>query len=108
MTSRAAPNEAPVVSLEKVMPRFVVIRLRRAGGGRRPSHIWGAQVSLVNGAAEPTAGEAERGNKETFTRCHATVPTTGSPPSVRLYARWMTQRGKFSPWSLPLPFRPQI
>src|ERR1051326_7531359 len=66
MTSRAAPNEAPVVSLEKVMPRFVVIRLRRAGGGRRPNHIWGAQVSLVNGTAEPTEREAERGNKETF------------------------------------------
>ena len=45
---------------------------------------------------------------DTVTRCHAMVPTTGSPPSVRLYARWMTQRGQFSPWSIPLSIRPQI
>ena len=105
----AAPTEAPVVALEKQTPGFVVISLRQSGGARSlPRSVLYAELSLVNGAATPANGDAERGDKRCTSRCLARVSTGGCAPQMRLYARWRTRSGATSPWSLAVDFRPQI
>jgi hypothetical protein len=105
---QVAPTDAPVVSLEKVMAGSVLISLRQPGGRRaRPTATICAELSLVNATTAPAAGEADGGAKLFPSRCRSTVRTAGSGPCLRLYARWRTQRGETSPWSLAVEFQPQ-
>ena len=107
-TPGVAPGDAPVVTLESRTAGAAHIRLRQPGGSRaRPTGCIGAEISLVNGVPPPVVGEADHGSKRFSSRGKATVATDTAAPRLRLYARWLTPKGAYSPWSLALAFTPQ-
>jgi hypothetical protein len=46
--------------------------------------------------------EADNAPIKSVSRSPVQLDTTGWPAKVRLHARWVTQRGETSPWTLPL------
>jgi hypothetical protein len=104
-TPTAAPIVAPEFTLESVTPNIVNVRFREAGSasprGRLASAI-GVQIAIVNGAASPVDGEADAAPNLFCPRNPAALNSASWPTHVRLYARWITQRGQTGPWSLPL------
>jgi hypothetical protein len=104
-TPTATPTEAPEFTLESVKPGIVNVRFREAGSASpraRLASAIGVQVSVVNGVAAPVDGEADNAPNVFASRNPAALNSSGWPASVRLYARWITQRGQTGPWSLPL------
>lgn len=102
------PTDAPVLTLEGLNVGSANISLRQVGGSRsRPLGCVGAELSLVNGATAPVEGEADTGTKRFTSKASTVVATDIGATRVRLYARWMTPRGAYSPWSLAVAFSPQ-
>jgi hypothetical protein len=104
-TPRTIPGDAPEFTLESVQPGLINVRFRTAGSAApraRTANATGAQIAVVD-AADPVAdGEADGATIRYVPRSPATMTSTGMPAKVRLYARWQTQRGLVSGWSLPL------
>src|SRR5262249_1444524 len=98
----SAPTEAPQLNLVSVAPGVVNIEFRTQGSGspraRDPKAI-GVQISVVNGANPVADGEADAGSQVYASRSPGQLNSTTWPANVRLYARWVTQRGLTSPWS---------
>jgi hypothetical protein len=104
-TPTATPTDAPEFTLESVKPNVVNVRFREAGSASpraRLASAIGVQVAVVNGSASPVDGEADAAPNVFAPRNPASLNSTTWPPHVRLYARWVTQRGQTGPWSLPL------
>jgi hypothetical protein len=104
-TPTATPADAPEFTLESVKPNVVNVRFREAGSASpraRLASAIGVQVAIVNGSASPVDGEADAAPNVFAPRNPASLNSTTWPPHVRLYARWVTQRGQTGPWSLPL------
>jgi hypothetical protein len=105
-TPSGVPTVAPEFILESVVPNVVNVRFRELGSASpraRMASAIGVQVAVVNGAASPVDGEADKAPNVFASRNPASLNSTGWPGQVRLYARWITQRGQTGPWSLALP-----
>jgi hypothetical protein len=104
-TPTATPTAAPEFTLDSVKPNVVNVRFREAGSASpraRLASAIGVQVAIVNGSASPVDGEADSAPNVFVPRNPAALNSTTWPQHVRLYARWVTQRGQTGPWSLPL------
>jgi len=104
-TPKRAPAVAPEFSVESVAPGVINVRFRAAGSAQpraREANAIGVQIAVVNGAAAPTATEPDAAPNQFVSRSPVGLDSTKMPDQVRLYARWITQRGHTSPWTLPL------
>jgi hypothetical protein len=101
-TPKPAPTAAPEINLVSVAPGVINIRFRTSGSAapraRDPMAI-GIQISAVNGANPVADGEADIGVITTLSRSPGQLSSVGYPATVRLYGRWITQRGLLGPWS---------
>ena len=103
-TPKRAPAVAPEFVVESVAPGVINVRFRAAGSAQpraREANAIGVQIAAVNGAAAPVANEPENAPNQFISRSPAALDSTIMPDTVRLYARWITQRGHTSPWTLP-------
>lgn len=105
----APPADAPIVSIAKLMVGLVGLKLQvpEQIGFARPTSAIGAEVSLVDGTVSPDLDDPEKGVKTFVSNTRTRVSTDIGKARVRLYARWLNQRGETSPWSLPVQFSPQ-
>jgi hypothetical protein len=104
-TPKRAPAVAPEFSVESVAPGVINVRFREGGSAQpraRAANAIGVQIAVVNGAAAPVAGEVDSAPNQFVSRSPVSLDSTSMPDLVRLYARWITQRGETSPWTLPL------
>ena len=60
------------------------------------------QIATVDGKSTAVDGEADASPNLFISRSPTSLDSTLMPGQVRLYARWVTQRGQTGPWSLPL------
>jgi hypothetical protein len=99
-----APTDEPGITLDRVQPGVIRFRLHdtgNAGPRARAENAIGAQIAVVDGTTAVTPGEADRVPYVFVSRNLGQLDSTAMPAQVRLYARWQTQRGLFSPWSAP-------
>jgi len=104
-TPKTVPQEPPEFTLVNVKPGVINIRFREEGSSQpraRAASATGVQVAVVDGTPAPTDDEADAAPNQFVSRSPASMDTTNMPGQVRLYARWVTQRGQTGPWSLPL------
>lgn len=86
-------------------PGVINVRFREGGSAQpraRAVNAIGVQIAVVNGAAAAVAGEVDSAPSQFISRSPVALDSTKMPDQVRLYARWITQRGETSPWTLPL------
>lgn len=105
-TRRNPPDDAPEFSMDYATPGGIVIRFREMGSASpraRAANTTGVQVAVVDAAQPVTSGEADRVPIKTVSRSPSNLATKGWPAKVRLYARWVTQRGETSAWSDAVP-----
>jgi hypothetical protein len=99
------PTDAPEFALDTVLPGFIRLRARTSGSAspraRTPNSI-GIQIAVVDGTTAKADGEADTVPNRYASRSPMEISSDGLPAKVRLYARWQTQRGQVSGWSLPL------
>jgi hypothetical protein len=104
-TPRTITGDAPEFTLVSVQPRFINVRFRTVGSASpraRTTNANGAQIAVVDGMTAIADDEADSAPTRYVPRSPASLASTGMPAKVRLYARWQTQRGQVSGWSLPL------
>ncbi len=104
-TPKTVPQEPPEFTLVNVKPGVINIRFREEGSAQpraRAATTNGIQIAMVTGTAAPVNGEADSAPNQFVSRSPASLDSTNMPGQVRLYARWVTQRGQTGPWSLPL------
>ncbi|HKW28849.1 MAG TPA: hypothetical protein VJT54_05905 [Verrucomicrobiae bacterium] len=104
-TPKTAPQVPPEFSVDSVVPGIINVRFRASGSAQpraREANAIGVQIAVVNGAAAPAAGEPDSAPNQFVSRSPASLNSTTMPDQVRLYARWITQRGHTGPWSIPL------
>jgi len=104
-TPKAVPANPPGVTLDSLQPGIIRLRIYdtgSAGARARAANANGTQLAVVNGTAAVAANEADTVPTFLVQRSPATLDSTKMPGTVRIYARWQTQRGLFSPWSAPL------
>jgi len=104
-TRRNAPSVAPEFSLAGVMPGVIRLRTRESGSASpraRAANANGIQIAVVDGTAAVTDCEANDAPIKSVSHSPMQLHTARWPAKVRLYARWQTQRGEVSDWSLPL------
>ena len=104
-TPKTVPQEPPEFTLVNVKPGIINIRFREEGSAQpraRAATTTGVQISVVNGTPAPVDGEADAAPNQFVSRSPSSLDSTNMPGQVRLYARWVTQRGQTGPWSLPL------
>jgi hypothetical protein len=102
---RLLPATPPEFTLTSMKPGIVNLRFRVAGSAKpraRDASAIGVMVAVVNGAVAPVDGEADAAPSIFVSRSPASLDSTNMPAKVRLYARWVSQRGDTGPWSLPL------
>jgi hypothetical protein len=105
-TRRTAPAEAPEFTLGGVVPDAINIKFRAANSASpraRAENAIGAQVAVVDATKPVVDKEADDSPIVQVSRSPAKLDSSRMPAQVRLYARWITQRGEVSDWSLPLP-----
>ena len=103
---RNAPPDSPEFSVNHAAPGLITVRYRTLGSASpraRAENTTGVHIAVVDAANPVTSGEADMAPIKTVTRSPSNLGTTGWPSRVRFYARWATQRGEASPWSLFLP-----
>jgi hypothetical protein len=104
-TPKTVPQVPPEFTLVSVVPGVINIRFREEGSAQpraRAANTTGVQIAVVNGTAAPADGEADAAPNQFVPRSPASLDSTNMPGKVRLYARWVTQRGLTGPWSLAL------
>ena len=104
-TPKTVPQSPPEFTLVSVLPGIINIRFREEGSTQpraRAASTNGVQIAVVNGTAAPVDGEADAAPNQFISRSPASLDSTTMPGQVRLYARWITQRGLTGPWSLAL------
>jgi hypothetical protein len=104
-TPRTISSVAPEFTLDSVVPGFIRLRAREMGSAlprARAANASGLQIAIVDGTAAITEGEADKVPMRYVSRSPFELSSAGMPAKVRLYARWQTQRGDVSGWSLPL------
>jgi hypothetical protein len=102
---KSLPASAPAFTLVSVSPGIINVRFRVEGSAKpraRDTNAIGVQVAVVNGATAPVDDEADAAPDLFVPRSPASLDSTNMPGKVRLYARWISQRGETGPWSLPL------
>jgi len=102
-TPKNAPATPPSFDVLNVLPGVINVRFRSAESGQiraRAANAIGVQIAAVNAANPPTANEADIAQNQFHSRSPAALDSTQMPDVVRLYARWITQRGHTSPWTL--------
>jgi hypothetical protein len=100
------PAEPPEFTLSSLKPGIINVRFRVPGSAKpraRDENAIGVTVAVVDGAVAPADGEADAAPNIFVSRSPASLDSTNMPGQVRLYARWVSQRGETGPWSLPLP-----
>jgi hypothetical protein len=105
-TRRSAPAEAPEFTLGSVVPDAINIKFRTANSASpraRAQNAIAVQIAVVDASQPVTDGEADAAPIVQVSRSPAKLDSSRMPGQVRLYARWITQRGEVSDWSLPLP-----
>jgi hypothetical protein len=104
---RTITVEAPAFSVIAMAPGVIRIafRVNDSNSPRaRAEHATSLQIAVVDAANPATNGEADHAPIKTATRSPAQLDTTGWPGKVRLYARWISQRGETSAWSAAQSF----
>lgn len=104
-TPKTVPQEPPEFTLASLKPGIINIRFREEGSAQpraRAATTTGVQIAVVDGTVAPADGEADAAPNQFVPRSPASLDSTNMPKQVRLYARWVTQRGLTGPWSLPL------
>jgi hypothetical protein len=104
-TPKNVPAAPPEFSLANVKPGVINIRYHEEGSAHpraRAATATGVQIAVVNAANPAADNEADNAPILTVSRSPAALDSTKMPANVRLYARWITQRGQTGPWSLPL------
>jgi hypothetical protein len=99
------PSDPPEFALDTVLPGFIRLRARVTGSASpraRTPNATGLQVAVVDGTTPKVDGEADKVPNQYVSRSPLELSSDGMPAKVRLYARWQTQRGLVSGWSLPL------
>lgn len=105
LTPKTVPQVQPEFTLVGVTPGVINLRFREEGSAQpraRAASTTGVQIAVVNGTAAPVDGEADAAPNIFVSRSPASLDSTNMPGQVRLYARWVTQRGLTGPWSLAL------
>jgi hypothetical protein len=104
-TRRAAPDEAPIVSVAEVIGRRVTVRITaRSGETRKPIGCVGAQLFVFTGEEPPSDAGLYR-FEGTATRKTATITFDDDVPSgatVWISAAWISRRAKTSPACNPV------
>jgi hypothetical protein len=88
-----------------MMPGVIRLRTRESGSvspRARAANANGIQIAVVDGTAAVTDCEANDAPIKSVSHSPMQLHTARWPAKVRLYARWQTQRGEVSSWSLPL------
>jgi hypothetical protein len=104
-TPRTITTDAPEFTLDTVLPGFIRLRARdknSASPRARTTNASGIQIAVVDGTTARADGEADTVPNRYASRSPMEISSDGLPAKVRLYARWQTQRGQVSGWSLPL------
>lgn len=104
-TRKNAPEAAPEFSLVNVVPGRINVRFRQSGSASpraRAKDTKGVLIAVVNGSQPQADGEADNVPTRQYPRSPLGLDSTAMPAQVRLYARWVTDRGLTGPWSLPL------
>jgi len=104
-TPKNVPANPPGVTLDSLQPGVMRLRIYDTGnsGARaRAETANGSQLAVVNGTAAIVANEADTVPTILAPRSPWTLDSTKMPGTVRIYARWQTQRGELGPWSAPL------
>ena len=104
-TPKVLPAAPPEFTLTSLKPGIINLRFRVPGSAKpraRDKSSIGVMVAVVDGAEAPVDGEAGNAPTIFISRSPASLNSTGMPGQVRLYARWVSQRGQTGPWSLPL------
>lgn len=99
---RNAPKDAPEFTVGHAIPGVINVRFRELGSANpraKAANAIGVHIAVVDAAQRVARGEADRAPIKAVSRSPAKLDTTGWPARVRLYARWVTQRGESSPWS---------
>jgi hypothetical protein len=105
---RGITSDAPGFLVGEMFPNVMRVAFRVTGSNStraRAENAIGVQVAVVDGANPPAAGEADRVPIKMLSRSPAQMDTSGWPVQVRLYARWISQRGETSGWSSPQSVR---
>lgn len=100
-----APATAPEFTLVKIAPGTISVRFREEGSASpraRAQNTKGVLVAVVDGGKAEADGEADAVPAMQCPRSPVMLDSTAMPAQVRLYARWVTDRGLTSPWSTPL------
>lgn len=103
-TRKTAPTEPPEIAVESVTYNSIKLRIHETGSvssRARPANAIGVQIAVVDAKAPMTKGEEDNAPIKSASRSPVYLDTRGWPATVRLYARWETQRKEFSPWSGP-------
>jgi hypothetical protein len=104
-TRRAAPDEAPIVSVAEVIGRRVTVRITaRSGETRKPIGCLGAYLYVFTGEEPPSDSEQYR-FEATVTRKTATITfpdDVASGSTAWVSAAWLSRRGKTSPACNPV------
>jgi hypothetical protein len=103
--SVTAPMDAPEFSIGGVWPGIINVRFRVTGSARpraRAAQTMGVQIAIVDATKPVADGEVDAAPSVFLSRNPGRLDSTKLPHRVRLYARWLTRRGKTGPWSLPL------
>jgi hypothetical protein len=106
-TPIAAPTVAPVLGLTSVAPGVANLTFKIEGAANPRARLKGSvgvQVSVADSAAAGGAQTADAGAKMSVSRSPFQLDTAGFPAAVRIYARWITQRGLTGPWSNAVAF----
>ena len=88
-----------------MVPGFIRLRAREMGSASpraRAANANGLQIAIVDGTAAIADGEADKVPIRYVSHSPFELGSAEMPAKVRLYARWQTQRGDVSGWSLPL------
>jgi len=104
-TPKTVPQSPPEFTLVSVVPGVINIRFREEGSAQpraRAASTSGVQVAIVDASKPEADGEADAAPNQFVSRSPASMDSTNMPGQVRLYARWVIQRGETGPWSLPL------
>jgi hypothetical protein len=104
---RTITVEAPVFSVYAMAPGVVRVSFRVGDSNSpraRAEHATSLQIAVLDAANPATSGEADHAPIKTVTRSPVQLDTTGWPVKVRLYARWISQRGETSAWSAAQSF----
>jgi hypothetical protein len=104
-TPKTITSDPPEFTLDGLLPGIIQLRARDNGSASpraRTRNASGIQVAIVDGTTTLTDGEANKAPTRYSSRSPWEISSDGMPAKVRLYARWQTQTGMVSAWSLPL------